>query len=148
VIDAEYYNNEFMCDEARMESEVTFNTVWYRGVPKKQLQAIFLEKQNQADIELLAGNEPVDAIKDLLTSLIFKGQSIKELVQLRRHLQAKDCMVIKGENVERSLAERIRYYDSTQKPSLPIEVVEDVGYKFPSEEELLEESLSHWTAID
>lgn len=141
VIDADYYNSEFMCGEARLESETSFNNVWYRGVPKKQLQAIFLEKQNQHDVELLAGDEPLVMIKDALTSPIFKDQEVKELIQLRRHLKAKDCMMIKGKKVYLSLAERIHYYDSTQKPPLPLEEVEKVGFKFPSENELLEESL-------
>lgn len=141
VIATDYYNSEFMRGDARLESEHTFNTLWYRGVPRKHLQAVFLEKQNRNDIELLAGDQAIESIKDALTSPIFKNQSVKELVHLRRHLKARDCVMIKGKEVHLSLAERIRYYDSTKQPSLPIEDVEDVGYKFMNEKDLLQESL-------
>ncbi len=141
VIASDYFNSEFMRGDARMESEGTFNTLWYRGVPKKHLQAIFLEKQNQNDIELLSGNESIVSIKGFLTSPIFKDQTVKELVHLRRHLIAKDAVMVKGVKRSLSFAERIRYYDSSKKPSLPIEDVEDMGYKFLDEHDLLQESL-------
>ena len=141
VMAADYYNSEFLRGEARLEAETTFNTVWYRGVPKNHIQAIFLEKQNKNDIELLAGDQTIASIKAALTSPIFKDQDIKELVQLRRHLQVKDCVMIDGKEVLLSFAERIRYYDSSREPSLSQKDVEEVGFKFLGEEDLLPESL-------
>ncbi len=146
VMDSDYYNEEYMRGEGRIECENTFNTVWYRGIPKKHLQALFLEKSNQKDVTALAGNDPIAGIKGNLTSPIFKNLNLKELVEIRRHLQVKDKVNIKGKIVELSLVERIHYYDSTKKPILSADEVEKIGLKFPTEDDLLAESLKRAAA--
>lgn len=141
VIASDYYNDEYMRGDGRLECENTFNTVWYRGVPKRYLQAVFLEKANQKDIAALAGQDPIAGIKGNLTSPIFKDMTVKELVHIRRHLQTKDMVNVKGKITPLSLAERIHYYDSSKQPILDAAAVEKLGLKFPTEDDLLAESL-------
>lgn len=142
VISSDYYNEEYMRGEARMELEHTFNSVWYRGIPKKHIQAIFFEQKNAQDFKLLASQDAIQTIQPSLTSPIFKDLSVKELVHLRRHLLAKDRMMVKGKPVELSFFDRIHYFDSTNKPPLPQKEVEAAtGFCFPTEEDILEESL-------
>ena len=48
---------------------------------------------------------------DQLTSPIFNDENLKDLVQLRRHLLAKDKVMIKGVEYELSFVDRIKYFD-------------------------------------
>lgn len=141
MIDSDYYNDEYMQGEARMECEGTFNTIWYRGVPRKHLQCVFLEKENESEILLLGRGEATESLKAKLNSSLFKDLDFKELVHFRRHLLHKDRVIFNGEEKSLSLIERIRYYDASQPPTTILKNLEEEGFKFATERELFEESL-------
>jgi hypothetical protein len=141
LISADFYNEEYLNGNARLEWEHTLNTVWYNGVPRKHIQVLFLDKSIEDDILLICGDKPVDDIAPYLISDIFKDQNIGDLKHLRRHLLYKDKVNIKGVIHRLSLYERIKFFDSTQSPALSFENLEIDGYKFSTEQEVLDESL-------
>ena len=142
VFSSDYYNEEYLRGEARLESEKSLNTVLYRGLPRREILALYLDIENQADIQALISQEPIETVQSKLTSKIFKNLTVKELVHLRRHLISKDKMKIDGKSIELSFAERIKYFDSRKNTAkLTEDRLNQDGFVFSKKTDIHKETL-------
>ncbi len=159
LVNAAYYNREYLRGEARLEKEGTFNTVFYRGIPRHEIQALYLNKKLKPDIQLLVNTPNLKQVQKRLTTPLFKNCSLKELAQIKRQLLAQDDVQIKGKIQSLSLIERIHYchqvkdenptllsqaeefFKQEEEKPLTAKRLAQQGFHFSSEQEVLSETL-------
>ncbi|MBS0620905.1 MAG: hypothetical protein JSS61_05560 [Verrucomicrobia bacterium] len=122
VIRSSYYNRSYIRGRARMEKEGALNPVFYDGVPLSEIEAIYLPKSYQEDVELLASKElSDDEVYEELATTAFRHREFLPI--LRKNI--------------RGLLPRIGYRDGG-----------DAWYNPIKEREVIEESVRQRIARD
>jgi hypothetical protein len=118
VLSAEHFNRAYRRGEGRVEDELAINPIFYGGFKKDIIEAVYLPQALATELTLLYGNAPLDEVTPFLTSNFFKELSLKELTQIRRHLQHRESAT--GHNVvsEQTLFERFRFYSNSEPATL------------------------------
>jgi len=131
------YNAASRAGVARLESEAlskdsvgTLNTIFYEGISKEEIQAIFLPNSCKADLEALTGNTPTNQLQ--LTSPTFQKLTEKDLVQMRRILH------------QNNFKQKIYFIPDDGFNAGQIEAT--TGLRFVSDEEIKQESVRRLAA--
>lgn len=139
LIPHEYYQLELLRGEARIEKEESYNNIFYQGVPKHWIQAIYLSEHYRSDIELLTSDLPIHKVINKLTTPLFDSLTYRELVEIRRCLLEEHQLGYS--DLVSNLKARIVFYPKDAKPSDVEKLIQQQGLKFSTEDEVHNQTL-------
>ncbi len=108
LIPSEFYHKEYIRGQARIELEGSYNNVFYQGIPKRWIKALYIPQNYKLDIDLVHSPLPIAEVMQKLSTDLFSDCAHKEMKTFRRYLQSKD--LIQGKEV--SLFQRIHSFGS------------------------------------
>ena len=135
------FEKEALRGQARMEIVETYNNVLYQGIPKSWTTALYLPESFRADIEALSGEAPIQTVMKTLQNETFNTLSDKELIELRRHLQANDSNWTGTNEQEVPFYKKIRFFPTNKGISAVKEALKQDELKFSTEEDVMHETL-------